>query len=300
MSKISACLWLDKQAEEAAAFYTRIFPNSRITGTTRYTEAGRELHGQEPGSTMTVMFEVDGFSFTALNGGPNFTINPSISFFVRCENAAEVERLWQELSREGKVLMPLDSYFFSERYGWIQDRFGVSWQLILAPESLAPRIVPSLLFVGEVCGKAEEAMNYYASVFADSSVGEIARYGTGQEPDTEGTVMYGEFRLEGQTFAAMDSAHEHKFGFNEGVSLLVDVQSQEEIDRYWTALSAVPEAEQCGWLKDRYGVSWQIFPDTEMNKLLQDGDEAKAKRSLEAMFTMKKIDLEGLRRAAAG
>ncbi|WP_321992439.1 VOC family protein [Marispirochaeta aestuarii] len=300
MSKISACIWLDTQAEEAAAFYTSIFPNSRITGTTHYTEAGKELHGKEPGSVMTVLFEAGGFSFTALNGGPYFALNPSISFFVRCENAAEVDRLWKELSTGGTVLMALDSYFFSERYGWIQDRFGVSWQLILAPESLEPRIVPSLLFVRDVCGKAEEAMNFYTSVFRRASMGEIARYGTGQEPDAADSVMYGEFSLEGRKFAAMDSAQEHTFGFNEGVSLLVDAQSQEEIDHYWKALSAVPESEQCGWLKDRYGISWQIFPDTEMNRLLQDGDEVKSTRTLEAMFTMKKIDLEGLRRAAAG
>ncbi|MFA7567194.1 MAG: VOC family protein, partial [Alkalispirochaeta sp.] len=294
--KISACLWFNDQAEEAAAFYTSIFPNSRITGTTTYTEVGQDQHGRQPGSVMTVTFEIDGFGFTALNGGPHFTLNPSISFFVHCETIEETDRLWQELSRDGAVLMPLDAYPFSERYGWVQDRFGVSWQVIVSPAAATHRIVPSFLFVGDVCGKAEEAMRYYASVFSNASVGDIARYGAEHAPNREGTVMYGEFQMEGQPFVAMDSADEHAFSFNEAISLIVDATSQEEIDSYWRALSAVPDAEQCGWLKDRYGVSWQIFPETEMNRILQSADDAQKNRTLEAMFQMKKIDLAALRR----
>ena len=299
MSKIGACLWLNGQAEEAAAFYTHIFPNSRITGTTHYTEVGREFHGHEPGSVMTVEYEIDGFSFTALNGGPDFSLNPAISFFVRSESADEVNRLWSELAAGGTVHMPLDTYPFSERYGWIEDRFGVSWQLIVWPDPVTQRIVPSLLFVGAVCGKAEEAILSYVSSFKNASFSEVARYGTGQEPDTAGSVMYGEFQLEGQTFVAMDSAQEHAFKFNEAVSLIIDATDQDEIDTYWDALSAVPEAEQCGWLKDRYGVSWQVFPNSEMNRILTGSNEDRKKRALEALFRMKKIDLAALRQAMA-
>ncbi|AFG36501.1 VOC family protein [Spirochaeta africana] len=295
MSKIGACIWLDGQsAVEAAELYTRIFPDSRITATTHYTEVGQELHGQKPGAVMTVEYEIDGFSFSALNGGAAFTPNPSISFFVRCENAVEVDRLWAELSPGGTALMPLDSYTFNERYGWIQDKFGVSYQLIVDPPAPGQRISPSLLFVGDVCGKAEEAMQFYTSVFADSALGEIARYSAGQEPDAEGTVMHGQFRLEGQQCIAMDSALQHDFGFTEGISLIVDVESQQELDRYWNELSAVPEAEMCGWLKDRFGVSWQILPNSAMNQVLVSDDEAAKRRLLAAMFHMKKIDIAGL------
>ncbi len=299
MGKISACIWLNDVAEEAAAFYTTIFPNSRITATTHYSEVGREFHGHSPGSVMSVVFEVDGFRFTALNGGAVFAPNPSISFFVHCETVEMVHQLWESLSRDGSALMPLDSYPFSERYGWVQDRFGVSWQLILAStpeEARKARIVPSFLFVGDICGKAEEAMNYYASVFPGSRVGDIARYGDGFGVEQADSVMYGEFFLSGQKLTAMDSADDHAFSFTEGVSLIVDATTQEEIDSYWNALSAVPDAEQCGWLKDRYGVSWQIFPETEMERIMNDADAARRDRVLEAMFRMKKIDLDALRR----
>lgn len=294
MSKIGACLWLDTQAVEAAEFYTTLFPNSRITGTTHYTEAGQEFHGHEPGAVMTVEYEIDGFAFSALNGGPYFSLNPSISFFVRCESADEVNRLWNELAVDGTVHMPLDTYPFSERYGWIQDRFGVSYQLVVSSAPVTQRIVPSLLFVGAVCGKAEEAMLYYVSSFKNASLGELARYGAGQEPEIAGSVMYGEFQLEGQSFVAMDSAQDHHFNFSEAVSLIIDATNQDEIDTYWNALSAVPEAEQCGWLKDRYGVSWQVFPNAEMNRVLTGDDELRKRRALEALFQMKKIDLAAL------
>ena len=298
MSRIGACLWFKDSAEEAAAFHTSLFSHSRITAVTRYTTAGQEFHGRPPGSVMTVAYEIDGFSFTALNGGPHFAPSPSVSFFVRCEREEQVDRLWELLSPDGSVLMPLGAYPFNQRYGWIEDRFGVSWQLIVAPP--APRIVPCLLFVGDVCGKAEEAMKFYASVFDNSTVGDIARYGADQPPDREGTVMYGECRLAGQTVIAMDSAQDHAFTFTEGVSLIVDATSQAEIDTVWNALSAVPEAEQCGWLKDRYGLSWQVVPEAELNQMLQDPDEERVIRVLNAMFPMKKIDLAELRRAAGG
>ncbi|KGE72080.1 VOC family protein [Spirochaeta lutea] len=295
MSKLGACIWLDNQAaEEAAEFYTGIFPNSRITAKTYYTEVGREFHGQEPGSVMTVEYQIDGFSFTALNGGASFTPNPSISFFVRCQDAREVDRIWQALTPGGRILMPLDSYPFNERYGWIQDRFGVSYQVSVTPAPEGQRVSPCLLFVGEQCGKAEQAMNHYASVFPGASVGEIARYPEGMEPDIPGTVMYGEIHILDRQIIAMDSAQDHGFSFSEGISLVADTPSQEELDRYWNALSADPGAEQCGWLKDCYGVSWQILPNEAMNRLLTSENEAAKHRMLQAMFTMKKIDIAAL------
>ena len=158
--------------------------------------------------------------------------------------------------------MPLGEYPFSKRYGWIADRYGVSWQLILSDAEGDPRptIVPSLLYTGEVCGKAAEARDYYISVFGDAERGQSALYPEGSEPDEPGTTMFSDFRLADSWLAAMDSAQEHHFGFNEAVSLMINCSDQAEIDHYWERLSAVPEAEQCGWLKDRFGVSWQVVP----------------------------------------
>ena len=150
-----------------------------------------------------------------------------------------------------------------------------------------------------MCGKAEEATDFYLSVFKDAKRGAIARYPSGMEPDKEGTVMFTDFMLEGQWFTAMDSAHKHDFAFNEAVSLMVECDTQKEIDYFWEKLSAVPEAEQCGWLKDKYGVSWQITP-TEMDEMMLKGTPEQIKRVTQAFLKMKKFDLAELRRAYEG
>jgi predicted 3-demethylubiquinone-9 3-methyltransferase (glyoxalase superfamily) len=192
--------------------------------------------------------------------------------------------------------MPLDTYPFSKKYGWIQDKYGVSWQVILAENPLKQTIIPSLLFVGARTGKAEEAINFYAQVFGGAVVGDIARYSANQEPDREGTVAYADFRLEGQFFAAIDSAHQHDFTFTEAISFYVECDTQVEVDRLWQKLSAVPESEQCGWLKDKYGVSWQIIPK-RLEELMNDPDPEKSGRVMEAMLKMKKIEVAELEAA---
>jgi predicted 3-demethylubiquinone-9 3-methyltransferase (glyoxalase superfamily) len=209
--------------------------------------------------------------------------------------------VWEMLSEGSTTLMPLQQYPFSERYGWLQDKYGLSWQLILSNPSgeERPTIIPSLMFVGDVCGKAEEAINFYLSVFKDSKMGVMFRYSAGQEPDQAGTVMFADFRLPGQWFAAMDSAHEHDFAFNEAISFVVPCDTQEEIDTCWEKLSAVPEAEQCGWLKDKYGVSWQIVP-AGMDEMMRSGDKEQVARVTEAFLKMKKFDIAELEKAYAG
>jgi len=294
--KITPNLWFDKEAEEAARFYTSLFKNSEILEMSHYSEAGQEIHGQKPGSVMTVDFAIDGYRFTALNGGPEFKFNPSISFFANRESEEEVNTLWEQLSEGGSVLMPLQKYPFSKRYGWLSDRYGLSWQISVADVGGA-RIIPSLMFVGERAGKAEEAINFYTSVFSNSKVGELFRHAAGQEPDKEGTIAYGPYSLAGQHFAAMDSAQTHEFGFNEAISFIVDCKDQIEVDYFWKKLSAVPESEVCGWLKDKFGVSWQIVP-TVLGQLLADPDRAKADRTMEAMLKMKKLDIAELKAAA--
>jgi predicted 3-demethylubiquinone-9 3-methyltransferase (glyoxalase superfamily) len=138
-------------------------------------------------------------------------------------------------------------------------------------------------------------------VFPNSKVGDIVRYGKDALPDKEGTVMQAAFTLEGQHFAAMDSAHQHEFGFNEAISFMVHCESQKEIDGYWEKLSkgGDPNAQQCGWLKDQFGVSWQIT-STALQEMLQDPDREKVERVTRAFLAMKKFDLAELRRAYAG
>lgn len=295
MNRIIPNFWFDGQAEEAAKFYTSIFSNSKIGHIARYTDAGKEVHGHSAGDVLTVEFELENVKFIALNGGPQFQTNPSISFFVRCDSEDEVNDLWQKLSEGASVLMPLDLYTFSRRYGWLSDKFGISWHIIVNEDPEAQKITPSLLFTQDLAGKAEEAMGFYTTVFPDSSIGTITRYSAGQEPDKEGTIAYGEFSILGDMFVAVDSAREHDFTFNEATSLMIECATQEEIDNYWEKLSADPDAEVCGWLKDKYGVSWQIVP-TLMSKIMKEGTSDQLERVTAAYMKMKKFNIAELER----
>ena len=293
MDKITPHLWFDREAVEAAEFYSSTFPNSRVSDVST-------LHDTPSGDADVVSFELFGQPFMAISAGPLFKFTPAVSFLVRCRSREEVDELWDTLAGGGAALMPLDSYPFSERYGWTEDRYGLSWQVMYAGDAdTHQRITPTLMFVGEVCGKAEEAINFYASVFPDSKLGRVLRYGKGEEPDQEGTIKHAGFTLAGREFAAMDSAHDHSFGFNEAVSFMVGCDTQQEIDYFWDSLSAVPEAEQCGWLKDKFGVSWQVAPSI-LGELLGSGTKEQTARVTEAFLQMKKFDIEELKRTYEG
>ena len=286
--KITPSLWFDMQAEEAATFYTSLFKNAKINTETYYGKEGYEVHGMPEGAVLTVDFQLEGQNFIALNGGPSFKFTPAISFFVTLETEAEADALWKKLVEGGTVLMPFQTYDWSEKYGWLNDRYGLSWQIGVGSNG-AHTISPSLLFVGEQCGKAEEALRLYESLFGSNTTHKM------KDPET-GHVQYAQFTLAGQTFTAMDSAEAHVFSFNEAVSLMVTCETQEEIDDYWDKLSAVPEAEQCGWLKDKFGVSWQIVP-SGMNEMLNNPDRDRAGRAMQALLQMKKINIEVLEQA---
>lgn len=194
--------------------------------------------------------------------------------------------------------MPLDSYDWSSKYAWFQDRYGLSWQLMLEEEeSTTQTIVPLFFFTGKSHGKAEEAIKYYTSIFRNSNIQGIMHYGD-ENPYAKGSVMHAQFLLEDQTFMAMDSGVENDFPFNEAVSFIVTCKDQEEIDYYWEKLGAGgdPGAQQCGWLKDKFGISWQVVPEG-MEKLLNDPDKQKANRGMQAVMRMKKFDIEALQEA---
>jgi predicted 3-demethylubiquinone-9 3-methyltransferase (glyoxalase superfamily) len=293
MQKIIPYLWYDKEAREAADFYVSTFPNSRMVNTTT-------LHDTPSGDTDSVSFELAGQSFQAFSAGPYFKFNPSISFHVKCDTKEEIDHIWDRLSQGGQVLMELGEYPFSEKYGWLQDRYGLSWQVLYTGgTAFDQKITPVIMFAGKVYGKAEEAIKFWSSVFHPSSVAAIQRYGKGEEPDREGTVRYASFSLFGQEFGAMDSGYEHAFQFNEAISFLVNCDTQTEIDDYWQKLTAVPEAEQCGWLKDKYGVSWQITP-VRLAEMLQGPDQERINRVTQAFLVMKKLDIGQLEQAYSG
>ena len=291
--KITTHLWFDKEAGEAAEFYTSSLKEAKVRNVTT-------LHDTPSGSVEIVSIELWDHEFTLISAGPLFKFNPSVSFLLACKFEEEVDALWEKLSVGGTPLMPLGEYPFSERYGWIQDRYGLSWQVMsMGVRNITQRITPTLMFADAVCGKAEEAVNFYASVFHDAGVGDILRYGRGEEPDREGTIKHAEFTLEGQKFAAMDSARVHNFTFSEAISFMVHCDTQEEVDYYWDKLSADPKAEECGWLRDKYGVSWQIV-SAAMQEMLMDDDAQKVARVTAAFLKMKKIDIAKLKKAYEG
>jgi predicted 3-demethylubiquinone-9 3-methyltransferase (glyoxalase superfamily) len=296
-NKIIPHLWFDKEAKEAANFYTEIFPNSKIVNLTT-------LHNTPSGDCDVVAFDLSGYRFMAISAGPVFKFNPSISFILNFDPAQDknasqnIDKMWEKLSKGGKILMEYQEYPFSKKYGWTVDKFGVSWQLMLTDPKGEPRpfIIPSLLFVKDVYGKAEQAINFYTSIFSNSKKGAVTKYGKGAEPDKEGTIMFADFMIENQWFAVMDSAHDHKFAFNEAISFLISCKNQKEIDYYWEKLSAVPESEQCGWLKDKFGVSWQVSP-TELDEIMKKGTKEQIDRVTQEFLKMKKFDIEKLKKA---
>lgn len=272
---IYPCLWFDGKAKEAAEYYCSVLDDTVITAE----------------NNVVVNFESAGQRFMCLNGGPEFKINPSISFYVICKSEEEIDRLWKSFLEGGSVLMPLDKYEWSRKYGWVSDRYGVNWQLSFGGiEELSQKISPVLMFTGNQNGRAEEALKFYISVFKNSKIKGIARYLKG-ENDVEGTIKHAQFILENKVFMTMDSSFSHQFSFNEAVSLVVECKTQKEIDYYWDRLTEGGEEVQCGWLKDRFGISWQIFP-TVLGQLM--GDPSRAERVMAAVLKMKKLDIEKL------
>lgn len=278
-NNIHPCLWFDGKAKEAANFYCSIIKNSKITTDT----------------PLVVMFELGGKKFMGLNGGPMFKINPSISIFILCESIPETNEVWNKLMDGGKAMMPIDKYPWSERYGWVQDKFGLTWQVsVVYKEGDKQQITPSMLFTGNQFGRAEEAIKFYTSVFDHSSKDTLIHYYPEGDPNA-GKVMFSELKLNQYPIIAMDGPGEHAYTFNEAVSFVVNCETQKEINYYWDKLTANGGQESmCGWLKDRFGVSWQIVPSV-IGKLMTDPD--KGARVMQAVMKMKKLDLETMLRA---
>lgn len=304
VQKIIPHLWYDTEAREAATFYSSIFPESKVDKVT-------VLHDTPSGDSDIVPFELWGHKFMAISAGPLFKFNTSISFIVNfdplffgkgekaeLDARKKLDHVWEKLSKGGKTLMALDKYPFSERYGWVEDKYGLSWQLMLTDPKGEPRpsIIPSLMFAGKNAGKAKAAMDFYLSVFRNSKPGMMVPYPAGQEPNKEGTVMFADFTIEKEWLALMDSAVAEDAPFNEAISLMVSCKDQAEIDYYWDKLSAVPESEQCGWVKDKFGVSWQVHA-ADLDEMFKEGTPEQIERLTQTFMPMKKLDLAALKLA---
>ena len=253
--ELSTCLWFDNKAKEAFQFYKDVFGDV-------------ELLSENP---MAVVYKIYGRKFMNFNGGPEYSINPSISFFISAANQEEIEVFWNKLSNGGNIMMPLNKYPWSEQYGWCADQYGVNWQLMLGHESSC-KIMPHMMFVGQNAGKTEEAINFYANIFDKNKIVAISRYEEG-EPDQTGFIKYSQFELQGLPFGAMDSSANHQFNFNEAVSFVITVDTQDEIDHYWNKLLEGGKGGKCGWIKDKYGISWQVVPSI-LGKMMTNPETA--------------------------
>ena len=276
-NKLKTCLWFDGQARAAAEFYCTVFKNSTI----------------DSENPVVVGFELNGTRIIGLNGGPMFKINPSISLSFVTGDMEEVNDVWDKLIDGGKALMPIDKYPWSERYGWLQDRFGMTWQISIAyDKNEDQKITPCMLFVNKLFGRAEEAINFYSSIFENSDITTLIHYPKGDE--NEGKIMFSEFKLGNNPLIAMDGPGDHKYSFNEAVSLVVDCNTQKEIDYFWERLTKGGEESMCGWVKDKFGVSWQIVP-AKIGTWMMDPE--KGGRVMKEILKMKKLDINILENA---
>ena len=312
-TRIVPNVWITRVAEEAGRFYARALPHTTATVESRYPSEGL-LDFQEPfaGEPLTVALDVAGTRLVLINAGDEFRPTPAISFMLNFDPArdatpdegerpdpealaqetaatrASLDATWAALADGGQVRMELGEYPFAGRYGWVEDRYGVNWQLMLTDPTGDPRpfLVPALMFGGAVQDRASEAMDLYVSLFADtpggSALGNRVPYGVPTGPASAQALEFGEFRIGDQWFMATDFGADHAFAFTPGISLEVGCPDQVEIDRLWGALSHVPEAEQCGWLADRFGVSWQVVPEN-MGELMA------RPHAFEHMLRMKKL-----------
>lgn len=291
MQKITPHLWFDQEAKEAAEFYVSLFPDSKITNVIT-------LNNTPSGDTEVVSFKLSGQKFIAISAGPFFKLNESISLFAYCESDENIEKVYSNLCENGKVIFPLDKYDWSPKYAWVVDKFGLSWQLDVEKINNQQKFLPAFLFVNDKVLKVKEAAEYYCSVFPNSKV--LMEYPYDKSAGLpDGSLLFAQFRLADCLFNAMSGQGEHKFDFNEAISFVVNCDTQEEIDYYWEKLSAVPEAEQCGWCKDKYGVSWQITPAI-LGEMMSKGSREQVDRVTQAFLLMKKFNVAKLEKAFKG
>jgi predicted 3-demethylubiquinone-9 3-methyltransferase (glyoxalase superfamily) len=274
-TSIYPCLWFNNNTREAAGLYCQVFGEGRILGDNEFA----------------VNLELSGQRFLLLNGGNQFSFNPSISFYTVFNNEKEVNEAWAKLIEGGSAIMPIDSYAWSERYGMLQDRYGLVWQLTAGSiTQTGQKFTPALMFTGANNGRAEESIGLYTSLLPDSSPVFTDRYGK-DDNDVAGNIRHAQFNLAGKRFIAMDSSIDREFSFNEAISFVIECDNQEEIDFFWYKLSSGGAEGRCGWLKDRFGVSWQVIPAI-LSKLMSD--PVKSQLVVEAFLKMNKFDISKL------
>lgn len=275
---------MQNNGKDQAEYYCSIFPDAKITK-------------ENP---VVVEFEIFGQSLATINGGQNGDgkLNPSISFSLWIKDKDLTKQIWDKLVDGWDVMMEFNEYTRSPAYGRCNDKYGVSRQVMYdnREETHQHALVPSLLFVWANNGKAQEAMDLYTSIFPASRIDFIRKYAEGMG-ETIGNIAHAECKLINQQFIIAESGLDHKFQFNDGISLSVSCADQAEVDSYRNALIADGGSEvQCGRCKDKYGVSRQITP-IGMEQYLFGPDLEKSNKAMQAMLQMKKLDIAKIQEA---
>ncbi|MDO4242463.1 MAG: VOC family protein [Actinomyces sp.] len=324
--RIVPSLWFDHTALEGARFHVEVFraalgglaggeSSTGVTQVSRYPRQGLADFQQEfAGDVLEVRYRLAGFELSAINAGDEFAMDPSLSLAITLDPAlvedapTRLHALHDGLLADGgRELMALQEYDFAPLYTWVQDRYGMTWQLAVGSHEAqdgsaeacgAVRIVPSLLFDGED-SRAAEALRTWVEVldraFGASRLGPM-RFYQRQGRQHADSLLHGSAVLAGVPVSAMDNGGEQDFGFSCALSLQVMCDTQEQVDTVWDGLSAVPEAEICGWLRDRFGLSWQVCPANVTELMTRPG-------AFEVMTTMARPDLsryEALRDRTTG
>lgn len=271
---IYPCIWFNNNAQAAADFYCTLFKDAKLLES----------------NPMVTRFAAGGMSFMLLNGGSKYAPTPAVSYFVYCDGEAEINRLYDVLKEGGKILMPLDKYDWSPRYAWVEDRYGVNWQLDVEAINHPQKIVPNLLFVNEKNTRVKDLRDKYLSVFKNSmALMEMAYPPPAAMP--VGSLLFAQFKLNGFIMNAMSSTLQHDYDFSPGNSFVIECDTQEEIDYFWETLGEKGRFDMCGWLADEFGVSWQIVPSV-LPQLMSD--PVKGPRVIQTFLKMQKFDIQTL------
>lgn len=290
MQKITPFLWFEKDMKGITDFYLSVFPGSKI-------KSSGEIENTPSGTVQTESVEIFGTSFNFMTAGEYLPFNPSVSFIVSCDSLEELETLWSKLSKTGKVLMDFGTYPFAEKYGWVQDQYNVSWQLMFSSTMKAPqKITPTLLFAGDVCGRANEAVDFYTKVFHNSKISYISNYEAGESEEPKAKVKHAGIVIENFNIALMDSGKPGQMSFKQAVSFVISCETQDEIDYYWEKLTEGGNEVQCGWLNDKFGFPWQVVPNA-LDRLMSSGTKEQTERVVAAFMKMKKFDIAELEKA---
>lgn len=283
--QFGCCLWFDHHAEEAAEFYLETFEDTRRKETFYYVT---DDHGKI-GDTLTITLELAGCEIMLLNGDESFKPTPAISYVVNCENDQQLQFVWERLNSNGETLMPLTNYPELGKFGWTTDRFGFSWQVRLWDN--LQTILPCIMFANQNYGLAQAAMDEWINIFGGKRNFMIK--------GKEERLRAAGFQLRGQDLIIMDRPEKQAFDFSMANSFYLYYKDQADIDAAWESITKTGKEWPCGWMEDKYGVYWQTA-SSQLNDMLRDPNQEKAKRATLAMYEMKKIDLAKMQRAHDG